>query len=64
MQRKTTEAYTSVFEYLLHHYPDIRPSAIIVDFEQALQNAIRLVFGQDLRIIGCWFHYAQVIRSI
>lgn len=32
---------------------------IIIDYEIAMRNAVRIIIPES-RLIGCWFHYSQV----
>ena len=38
-----------------------QPSQVIADFEEAPAAAARVVFGNDLVVSGCWFHFAQAL---
>ena len=61
MTRKTTELYQAVFQRLHELAPDFQPRQVIADFEEAPTAAVRAVFGSDVVISGCWFHYAQAL---
>ena len=39
----------------------LSPDLIMVDFEKALQNALKQVFS-DSKLQGCWFHFTQALR--
>ena len=41
--------------------PEFQPTQIIVDFEEASIAAVCAVFGNDVAVSGCWFHFAQVL---
>jgi len=43
--------------------PDLQPNQVIADFEEAPTAAIRAVYGNDLTVSGCWFHYGQAIMK-
>ncbi|XP_039281586.1 uncharacterized protein LOC111049319 [Nilaparvata lugens] len=58
MSRKTQSAYEGVLSYLKEHTPELNPTVVMSDFEQAMQNAARMVWP-NTRIVGCFFHYAQ-----
>ena len=61
MTQKTTELYQAVFQRLHELAPDFHPLQVIADFEEAPAAAVRAVFGSDVVISGCWFHYAQAL---
>jgi len=61
MTRKTTDLYRAVLERLHQLAPQFAPTQLIADFEDAPTAAFRVVFGEQLQISGCWFHYAQVV---
>ena len=61
MSRKTTETYEAVFRVVHELVPQFEPSQIIADFEEAPATAARAVFGTDLIVSGCWFHFAQAL---
>lgn len=61
MSRKTSEMYEAVFRVVHELVPEFQPSQIIADFEEAPATAARAVFGNDLIISGCWFHFAQAL---
>jgi len=41
----------------LEMYPD--PNTINFDFEKAVINAIKITFGDDIQIQGCFYHLCQ-----
>lgn len=55
---KTTEIYETVFEVAKD--AERQPTSILMDFELATMNAVRLVFP-DVKIAGCFFHFCQAI---
>ena len=61
MTRKTTDLYRAVLERLHQLAPQFAPTQLIADFEDAPAAAFRVVFGEQLQISGCWFHYAQAV---
>ena len=65
MTGKTTSLYPAVLEQLHQLVPLFAPTQLIADFEDAPAAAFRAVFGEQLQISGCWFHYAHsVIRRM
>jgi len=38
-----------------------QPTQVIADFEEAPAAALRNVYGDQLIVSGCWFHYAQAL---
>jgi hypothetical protein len=63
MTRKTCMAYTLVFRLLKKFCPGLNPDIIITDYEKAMRNALRRVFP-NAALVGCYFHYSQVIYTI
>jgi len=61
MTRKTTAFYRAVLERLHQLAPLFAPTPLIADFDDAPVAAFRAVFGEQLQISGCWFHYAQAV---
>ena len=61
MTRKTTQLYEAVLSKLHTLQPDFRPTHVMADFEEAPATAVRQVFGNDVIVSGCWFHYAQAL---
>ena len=53
--------YRAVLERLHQLVPNFAPTQLIADFEDAPAAAFRTVFGDQLAISGCWFHYAQAV---
>ena len=43
--------------------PDLQPNQVIADFEEAPAAAIHAMYGNDLTVSGCWFHYGQAIMK-
>ena len=43
--------------------PEFQPNQVIADFEEAPAAALRAVYGNDLTVSGCWFHYGQAIMK-
>ena len=41
--------------------PQFQPTQVIADFEEAPAAAVRNVFGNNVVVSGCWFHYAQAL---
>ena len=61
MSRKTTALYEAVFRVVKQQVPVFQPLQVIADFEEAPATAVRAVFGNDVIVSGCWFHYAQAL---
>ena len=57
---KNKKLYEAVFQYIKDTYPDFRPTTVMLDFEASLTIALRKVYP-DVRIVGCRFHYGQVL---
>jgi hypothetical protein len=58
LQRQTKDTYTALFQYL-QDICNAGPSYIIVDFEKAVHQSIREVFGDGVTIRGCFYHLTQ-----
>ena len=60
---KGQHLYTELFQALHNKFnrlgliPNVR--YVTCDFEQGAYNALRFVFGQNVRIVGCFFHLKQ-----
>ena len=63
MTRKTKELYKAVLVKIHMLMPDFKPTQVIADYEEAPAAAIREVFGSDVTVSGCWFHYAQAVMK-
>jgi len=63
MERKTTALYKAVLEKVKELVPEFQPSQVIADFEEAPTAALCEVFGDQLTVSGCWFHYAQSLMK-
>jgi len=61
MTRKTTTLYEAVLRKVHDMEPQFQPTQVIADFEEAPAAALRSVFGDQLLVSGCWFHYAQAL---
>jgi len=59
MTRKTTELYEAVMRKIQQLVPLFQPTQVIADFEEAPTAAVRAVYGDNVVVSGCWFHYAQ-----
>lgn len=59
MESKTEAAYTVLLTKCKALFPFLQPSRIMTDYEVALQNSFRTVYGNAERH-SCWFHYVQV----
>ncbi|XP_050065402.1 uncharacterized protein LOC126554368 [Aphis gossypii] len=60
MSRKTEQTYNALFMYIKTIELTWQPQTIIMDFERASVNAIRLQFPRT-RIVGRWFHSSQCL---
>lgn len=62
MSSKSEITYMLIFKYLKKHVFSLECHSFTVDYETALQNALRKVFpGCD--IVSCWFHFAQAVKK-
>ncbi|CAL4181637.1 unnamed protein product, partial [Meganyctiphanes norvegica] len=66
MQGKAEEDYISVFRELKSLVEDgggsMKLKRVLVDFELAIWNAVHVVWGETVKIRGCWFHFNQCIH--
>ena len=58
MQRQTQKSYEELFNFILDRCSP-QMSYINVDFEIAVHQAIRVVFGESVGIRGCFYHLTQ-----
>jgi len=63
MSRKTEDCYTAMVKRILEVCPDFRPQCIQADYEVAIGNAFRNVFGEDTCVVGCGFHFANAVQK-
>jgi len=61
MTRKTTALYEAVLRKINDVESQFQPTQVIADFEEAPSAALRNVYGDQLTVSGCWFHYAQAL---
>jgi hypothetical protein len=59
MQNKKTSSYAAIFRFLRDNRGVVIHEAMI-DFELGLKRALIETF-EDIKILGCWFHYAQAL---
>jgi len=64
LEKKTQIAYEKMLSIIimekceeLEMYPV--PNIINCDFEKAVINAIKIIFGDDIKIQGCFYHFCQ-----
>lgn len=56
--------YIAVFQAIKDIIENINPiqiKTIMVDYEKALWNSARKVFGRHVKVRGCWFHINQAV---
>jgi len=51
------ELYEAVMQMMHNLAPEFQTTQVIADFEEARTAAVRDVFGNDVTVSGCWFHY-------
>lgn len=61
MTRKTQQAYEHVFRYIHENIIPLNCKAIITDYEAAMRQGLKNVLP-NIKLLGCWFHYAQAVR--
>lgn len=62
MEGRTAENYIDIIREILDILK-IEPDKVISDFEKAQQKALKTVFP-NAKVLGCFFHYSQVIKNI
>lgn len=65
MNRRTVQAYESVFRYIHEKLIPLRGDSIIIDFEKPMRRALIKTIASinsNLSILGCWFHMCQSLR--
>jgi MULE transposase domain len=63
MSRKTRDLYNAILMKIRSLLPDFKPVCVMADFEEASAAAFIDVFGKNITISGCWFHYAQAVSK-
>lgn len=58
MERQTQSSYEELFNFIVDNSA-AKPTFINVDFEIAVHQAIRSVFGNTVTIRGCFYHLTQ-----
>ena len=58
LPNKQCTTYMRMFELLKEMEPNLKPSSIVFDFEQAAHSAMKDTFP-DVQIKGCFFHLSQ-----
>ena len=58
LPHKNEETYVRLFEAIRTLRPQVNPSAVLTDFEQASMNALRRAFP-EVTLTGCFFHFCQ-----
>lgn len=66
MTRKTLKLYTAVWNRILELAPNLKTNLteLMSDFESAIQNSVINTILRPIKILGCWFHYYQVIIKL
>lgn len=60
MTRKTSKAYSAVFEFVEERIFVMDPAMFMTDFEEGMRSAIKQRWP-DVDINGCWFHYKRAV---
>ncbi|XP_060561258.1 uncharacterized protein LOC132721027 isoform X2 [Ruditapes philippinarum] len=61
MSRRTAADYVAVLKAIRDKLESVSVVGFMLDFELAAWNAVREVFGQDVDIKGCVFHWCQEV---
>ena len=59
MSRKTTTAYTTIWDHLKKNIPEFSPRKVTSDFEKAIIKSVRLSFPES-NMVSCMFYFCQV----
>ncbi|XP_066602926.1 uncharacterized protein [Prorops nasuta] len=60
MKNRRTLDYLETFEYLKHDFTTLKPKLIMLDYEQAMSNAIQIAYP-SVEITHCFFHFSQAL---
>ncbi|CAB0038986.1 unnamed protein product [Trichogramma brassicae] len=63
MSRKTTNAYIKMSQLIREALANFQIRAIVTDFELALRNALREVYGNNVHLVGCYFHFIRCLMG-
>lgn len=61
MSSKCEAAYMHAFQYIKKHVFSLECETFTVDYETALQNALRKTYPGS-SIVSCWFHFLQAVK--
>jgi len=61
MTRKTKELYVTSFRRLHELAPNFQPSGVMADYEDRFTVALKEVYGQNIHVEDCWFHFSQAV---
>ena len=61
MNKKSEEAYISLFKYLDENIFKLNAATFMTDYETAMRNALKLIYPNS-KLYGCWFHFCQAVR--
>lgn len=63
MSSKSEAAYIHVLEYIEQNVFSMKNcSSFMTDYERAMKNALRAVYGPQVKIFSCWFHFTQAVK--
>lgn len=62
MSRKSESAYTHVFKYIEENICSMKCKTFITDYEIALKNALKKLYGDAIEYLSCWFHFTQAVK--
>lgn len=64
LQKKTMGTYNRMFDIMKSLLPNSAPQKVLVDFEKACMNAVRIAFP-NAEVKGCYFHLCQsLVRKV
>lgn len=62
LSRKTENTYEKLLDFFKAQF-NIKPTKVMTDYESGLRNAVKTVFGEDVKLLGCRFHYTKVKKA-
>lgn len=63
MPDKTEDSYFQLLNHIRREFHDFQPLYFHTDFDIALMNAVRRLWGARVTVLGCLFHLVHNLRS-
>ena len=48
-------------DYIHELAPNFQPSKVVADYEDGFIVVLKEVYGQNIHVEGCWFHFSQAV---